>query len=168
MVFRRRGMALRPINRIKHVFDVQYAIALGTPDHRNLVLASDTPTLANTIGVETGSTVNGIFLNVEIVATTSAALSNCYLIVWKNPGGNLANIIPNTVGANDNKKYVIHQEMVMLQQQTNSNPRTLFKGVIVIPKHLKRFGPNDGLTLSTLSPGVNVNVCVQCHYKEFR
>ena len=40
----------------------------------------------------------------------------------------------NAVGGDDNKRYVIHQEMVMVQKITPSNPRTLFKGVIAIPK----------------------------------
>ncbi len=133
-----------------------------------LVIATDAPTLANTADVQTGSTINGIYLKVEINATTSAALSNAYMMVAKNPGNNLTFPDANVVGSNDNKKYVIHQEMVMLQQQTNSNPRTLFNGVIVLPRGYRRFGPDDRLILFVFSPGVNLNVCVQCHYKEFR
>ena len=166
--FRRRGNALRPVNRIKHVVDKQNAVALGVTQTDDIIIAKDAPVLANTNEVETGSTVNGIFLVVEVVASSSAGLSNAYLIVYKNPGHNIADIIPNTVGSNDNKRYVIHQEMVMLQQITNSNPRTLFKGVIVIPKGLKRFGPSDRLSIGLLAPGVNINYCSQVHYKEFR
>ncbi len=74
----------------------------------------------------------------------------------------------NFVGASDDKRFVIHQEMVMLQQVTNSNPRTLFKGVIAIPRGYRRMGPNDLLRLAVLAPGVNINICLQVHYKEFR
>jgi len=168
MPYRRRSMALRPINRIKHVLDSQGGLVIAAVTTVNLALATDTPTTAAIASVETGSTVNGIFLVIEINAVTSAALANVYMIVYKNPGGNLTMPAPNLVGSNDNKKYVIHQEMVMLQQQDGSNPRTLFKGVIVIPKHLKRFGPNDLLAVDMLSPGVTVNFCLQAHYKEFR
>ena len=58
--------------------------------------------------------------------------------------------------------------MIMFQKQTDSNPRTIFNGVIVIPKGYRRFGPNDELTVSTLAPGVTTDQCFQCHYKEFR
>ncbi len=161
-------MALRPVHRIKHVIDSQAAAGIGTPATVNLILAVDAPVLANVTEVETGAKVNGIYLRVEVLATTSAALPNAYLMVFKNPGGNLSFGNPNTVGSDDNKRYVIHQEMVMLQRQTNSNPRTLFNGVIAIPRGYRRFGPNDILQLEVFSPGVNLEFCVQCHYKEFR
>ncbi len=91
-----------------------------------------------------------------------------YMGIVKNPGGNLSTISPNTVGINDDKRYVIHQEMVMTEQQGNSNPRILFNGVIAIPRGYRRFGPNDTLQAILLSPGGTMNFCLQCHYKEFR
>ncbi len=159
---------LRPVNRIKHVVDAQGGTILAVEQDVVLILTTDTPDLATTNEVETGSTVNGVYLKVEVNATTSAALANIYLIVWKDPGNNLTAPSPNAVGADDNKRYVIHQEMVMMQQQTNSNPRTLFNGVIAIPRGYRRNGPNDRLHVRLLAPGVNFNWCVQCHYKEFR
>ncbi len=159
---------LRPINRIKHVFDVQGGMTAGTQLNDVLILAVDAPVLANTEEVQTGSTVNAIYLHVEANATSSAALANFYLIVLKSPGGSIATPAANGVGANDDKRFVIHQEMVMFQQVTNSNPRTIFNGVIVIPKGYRRFGPNDRITIGLLAPGVNANFCIQCHYKEFR
>ncbi len=161
-------MALRPVHRIKHVFDKQGAIGAGAQVDEVLILAVDAPVLANTTEVETGSKVNGIYLKVEGYATTAGALSNFYLAVWKSPGGNIASIGANTVGSNDNKRFVIHQEMVMFEQKANGNPRTLFNGVIVIPRGYKRFGPNDRLIAGIKTPGTNTNYCVQCHYKEFR
>ncbi len=164
-----RFTRLRPINRIKHVFDQQGATVAATEQGVGLIAANDDPVLANTTEVLTGSTVNAIYLRVEGVNTgTTGVLANWYMIVFKNPGGNLTAPAPNAVGASDNKKYVIHQEMLMFEMVDNSNPRTLFKGVIVLPKHMRRFAPNDLLQLRMLAPGVEVNWCVQCHYKEFR
>ncbi len=170
VAFRRfnRSNRLRPVNRIKHVFDKQGALVAGTTVFEVLVKGVENPTLAGVVDVEMGSTVNGIYLDVEAHAITSAALPNLYMAVYKNPGGNLAAIAPNTVGANDNKRFVIHQEMIMFQKQDDSNPRTLFKGVIAIPRGYRRFAMNDTLLLALLAPGVNVNYCVQAHYKEFR
>ncbi len=172
MSFRSRArgnLALRPVHRIKHVIDNQAATALNVPADVDLVQASDTPDLATTNEVETGAKVNGIYLRVEVVNTgATGVLANAYMMVFKNPGGNLTFPNPNAVGANDNKRYVIHQEMVMLQMIDNSNPRTLFNGVVILPRGYRRFGPNDVLTVRTFSPGVELTTCVQCHYKEFR
>ncbi len=159
---------MRPVHRIKHVVDVQFAIAVATATNQDLAISVDAPVLAQSNQVETGCTINAVYLRLEAYATSSAALSNFYLIVFKDPGGNLANIAPNLVGIDDDKRFVIHQEMVMLQQVTLGNPRTVFNGVIMIPKGYRRFGPNDVLSIRVLTPGVSANVCLQCHYKEFR
>ncbi len=168
MVFRRRGNSLRPINRVKHVIDIQGGLVLAVVRTDILAIAVNSPALATTTECEIGSTINGIYLKVEVYAVTAAALSNVYLIVTKNPGNNLTMPAPNAVGANNNKKHVIHQEMLMMEQSVNGNPRTLFNGVIVIPKGYRRMGPNDTLNIALLAPGVNTNFCVQCHYKEFQ
>ncbi len=164
----RRGNSLRPVNRIKHVIDKQAAITAGTSDTTNLIFSVQDPALANREEVLTGSTVNAIYLKVEIIATSAAALSNAYMLIFKNPGGNTTAPANNVVGASDNKRFVIHQEMLMLQKQANSNPRTLFNGVVVIPRGYRRNAPDDRLELHVLTPGVNAEYCVQCHYKEFR
>ncbi len=168
MVFRRQNRSLRPVHRIKHVIDKQAGVTLDTPNFTVLALSVDAPILANTNEVETGSTINGIYLKVEISALTAGALANAYMFVAKNPGGNLTFPKPNVVGSDDNKKYIIHQEMVMLEQTIGGNPRTLFNGVIVIPRGYRRMAINDNIFVSVYAPGVNINLCVQCHYKEFR
>ncbi len=172
MVFRsrsRRGASLRPVNRIKHVFDQQFAVPIGGANTVIEVIKTvDAPVLANVSECETGSTVNGIFLNVEALPTSEAALSNLYCNVMKNPGNNLTEPQANTVGSSDEKRFVIHQEMVMGSDSVNANPRTVFKGVIAIPRNYRRNAPNDRLKVIFFSPGITWNVCVQAHYKEFR
>ncbi len=168
MVFRRFNRSIRPVHRIKHVVDIQGGSTAGTNTVNQLIDAIDSPVLGSPNTVETGCTVNGIYLKCEVYATTAGALSNAYMIVFKSPGGNIANIVPNTVGVNDNKRYVIHQEMVMLEKEINGNPRTLFAGVIAIPKGFRRFGINDRLNIAILAPGVNIDFCFQCIFKEFR
>lgn len=167
--FRSRSLATRPVHRIKHVVDNQAGVTIGgTGTNVQLIQSVDAPLLASPQQVETGSTVHGIYLKAEAYATSAAALANIYMIVWKNPGGNLTAPQPNLVGTNDNKKYVIHQEMVMMQRVDKGNPRTIFNGVIVIPRGYKRMGINDTLNALFFSPGVTADLCVQCHYKEFR
>ncbi len=170
-----RGMSLRPVHRIKHVIDSQFALALGVSQTLTLISTVDAPVLASTNQVETGSKVNGIYLHIEAYATTGAALNNFYIAIFKSPGAALTPPEPNVVGASVLKKYVIHQEMVMLQRNQNigaaelgGNPRTVFNGVVKIPRGYIRNGPLDALQVIFLSPGANTDVCVQCHYKEFR
>ncbi len=168
MGYRRRALNLRPVHSIKHVVDKQNALTAGSAGNEFLVSAVDDPVLANTAEVETGSTVNSIYLNVTCNPTTEAALPNVYIIIFKNPGGSLANIVPNAVGASDNKRFVIHQEMRMLGGSITEIPVTIFRGVIKIPKGYRRFGINDLLTVRLLAPGVAIEYCVQAIYKEYR
>ncbi len=133
--------------------------------------ATDTPTLANTVGVITGSKIYGIYLKVLMASNEPAvdgAVPNVYLAVMKNPGGNLTNVSPPSVGGDDNKRFVIHQEMSMLNNIENGVPTVLFNGVIKIPKGYSRFGPNDTLLAIVRSNNIDVTVCMQAHFKEFR
>ncbi len=161
-------MALRPINRIKHVVDSQGAVGIGTPVIVDLIDTTDTPTIAVSDACETGSKVNGVYIVCEAYGTTAAALSNFYFMVFKNPGNELTMPNGNIIGTDDKKRYVIHQEMVMLQKEVAGIPRTIFKGVIAIPRGYRRNGPNDRLSVQLFTPGVNVDYCLQCHYKEYR
>ncbi len=166
----RRSMALRPVHRIKHVVDQSALVTAGAQLVLTLIASKDAPVLANTTEVETGSKVNGIYLRVEVGSneTDAGAITNVYMIIFKNPGGNVAMPTGNAVGASDNKRFVIHQEMLVLENKIGGNPRTLFNGVIVIPKGYRRFGPNDLLQIGLFSTALNFMECLQCHYKEFR
>lgn len=171
MVRHRMAMALRPVHRIKHVVDLAQTLASGVILPLVVVRALDAPVLANTTEIETGAKCYGIYLKVEVAsneATVAGGIPNFYLAVLKDPGGNLAVLDPSTVGANDNKRFVIHQEMAMIQNQISSNPRTIFAGVIKIPRGFSRFGINDQLVVYLKSPVIDVSVCVQCIFKEFR
>ncbi len=171
VVMARYRTALRPINRIKHVVDTSAVLAAGTQIDNVLALATDTPTLASTVSVETGSKINGFYIRVEVAsndAQVTGAIPNVYMMIWKNTGGNLTAPVANGVGGSDNKRFVIHQEMVMIQNVVSSNPRTLFNGVIAVPKGMRRMAPNDRWDISILSPQLDISFCYQAHYKEFR
>ncbi len=163
-----RFTRLRPVQSLKHIVDIQGGLGVGVTDATSLIKSVDAPVLANANEVQTGSTISSIFLNVQVSATSTAALANVYMAVWKEPGGNLSLINPANVGTSDDKRFVIHQEMTMTEKNSTAIPRTLFKGVIKIPRGYKRFGYNDILQLTLRSPGVTMDFCIQCIYKEFR
>ncbi len=163
-----RYSRLHPVKTLKHIVDKQGGLTVGTTVFENLIESKDAPVLANVAEVETSSTVNSIFLNIQVAASSTAALANVYLAVYKNPGGNLGALDPQSVGVSDDKRFVIHQEMIMTEKNTTAIPRTLFKGVISIPRGYKRNGYNDRLIAALKSPGVTMDYCIQCIYKEVR
>ncbi len=150
--------------------DTSFALTAATQVDTELIRSVDAPVLSATTHVETGSKVNGIYLRVEVGSneTDAGAIPQVYMAIFKNPGTNLTVVDAAAVGANDNKRFVIHQEMVMVNNLAGGNPRTLFNGVIAIPKGYRRFGPDDRLQCLIKSTAVNMVVCIQCHYKEFR
>ncbi len=160
---------LRPIQRIKHVIDAEGGLTAGAQSDTPLIKSVDAPLIGNITDVVTGSNVSAIYLHVEVSHTSGVGRPNMYLSVMKNPGNNLVIPAANAVGSNDNKRYVIHQEMIMLSGDAgNGLPRPIFNGVIKIPKGYQRMGPDDRLYVSLLSPTVVGDFCLQCHYKEFR
>ncbi len=164
----RQSLAKRPIHAIKHIVDQQFGLSIGAQQNFDIIKAVDAPVLANVTEVETRSRVNAIYLTVECSATSSSALSNIYLAVFKNPGATLTIPVPNAIGASDDKRWVIHQEMALTERSTAGNPRNLFKGVIMFPRGYRSMANNDRITLAFLSPGTTQDVCFQCIYKEYR
>lgn len=168
----RMRMALRPVNRTKHVVDGSATLASGTNHITALIQSADATALANVNQVLTASKIFGIYLKVEVASnedTVVGGIPNVYCIVYKNPGNNLTTPDVTQIGADDNKRFVIHQEMIMIENKGGGgNPRILFNGVIKIPKGFQRFGPQDRLYLVIKCPVIDIALCFQCHYKEFR
>jgi len=169
-------MALRPIQRIKHVVDLEGVVDETPVVNLDIVLATDTPVLAQTAQVITGSNVHAIYLNLQAIAVGGSARPNFFMCIFKNPGGNLAALgfDPRAMGSNDNKRFVFHQEMKMLNEPTTgqtSIPVTIFNGVIKIPKGYQRMGPNDKISINIVMGNnslIDADWCLEAHYKEFR
>ncbi len=162
--------SIHPVNRIKHVVDAAATLAAAVNLPTTLIKAVDAPVIANTNEVVTGARVNGIYLKVEVVSneTDVGAIPNFYMAVYKDPGSLIPDFNPGATGDDTNKKFIIHQEMVLMNNVQGGNPRIVFNGVIVIPKRYQRFGPLDELKIIVRSNALNVAFCLQCHYKEFR
>ncbi len=142
----------------------------------DLVETKDTPS-SFTNEVETGCKVRAIYLRVEVVGKASAGgVDNLYMYVFKNPGNRM--ILPNAdqIGASDVKKYVMHQEMLMLNQRSTVDnvgfPRTMFKGVILIPRGYQRCGTEDRVQVVIQQRQGEATqtseFCIQGIYKEIR
>lgn len=173
----RFNRTIRPVNSLKHVVDTATA-AVPAGVITTVILAQGTgnPTLANVVEVNQGSVINSMYLRVEAIHNSGdwTLTPRVYMTIFKNPGSNLVPPYPANVGFDDNKKFIIHQEMLMMtgiNADANSFPRTVFNGVIKIPQPYRRVGMNDKINAQfSLDVGemiATVTVCVQCIYKEF-
>ncbi len=174
MPFSRRNnrQFLRPINSIKHVIDVQTGSALATKSDVPLIKCVINPDLTtDTSVVEAGCRINSIYLNVQIIGTDDSALSNIYMILYKNPQGDIPTAsIPNanSQGASEFRRQIFHSEMRMMASNAAAIPITMFNGVIRIPKVFRTMRQGDIIELQFFTPGTTSEICVQCIYKEIR
>ncbi len=162
---------LHPVNTLKHVIDRQGGIIANIQENINLAKGQDTPSFLVAEEVNIGSHVKSFYLNIQVAASSTAALSNIYMMIFGNPGQNIGSgSVPNAnvIGTDDFRKMVFHQEMIMTEKNTTAMPRTLFRGVIKVPRKFNRIGIKDVITLQLFSPGVTHDYCVQCIYKEIR
>ncbi len=170
--FRTTQYSKRPIDSIKHIVDLQGGGAVGTKTLGTLIDTQENPVLANADNVQPGCRVNSIYLNVQVVATSEAALPNIYMIIYKIPGANIAgSAVPNAnaTGTNDFKRQVFHTEMRMLSNSGSTQiPITIFNGVIRIPRVFHTMRIKDFVQVQLFAPGVTFEYCIQCIYKEYR
>ncbi len=173
--FMSRAMAVRPVTSIKHVIDTNGALSAGGQSITDVIASVDNPLKTTSNQCATTSVVKSIYLRVEVIGKDSAGgVDNVYMYVFKNPANDLGNPAVDAIGVSDKRKFVIHQEMMMLDFKgtTSGFPRTLFKGVIKIPRHYQRNGVDDRLQVVLgHRPGEGTQLtefCLQCIYKEFR
>ncbi len=170
--------AIRPVQSLKHIVDLAgAAVPAGVVTEFPIADSVTAPDAAVPNQVNTGSTINSIYAQVETIhnSGTWVTTPRVYMIVFKNPGDSLATPYPATVGTSDNRRFVIHQEMLMqtgVSADSNSFPRTMFKGVIKIPRGYRRMGVDDNLSfafaLQATETTATVSVCLQCIYKEYQ
>ncbi len=169
-------MAIRPVQSLKHIVDVASSVVLAVQTTIPVIESNPSPSLGNVTNVNEGSTVNAIYLRCEVLPTgVYSGVPRVYMAVFKDPGAGLTVPSANQTGPSSNKRYIIHQEMVMVNNPGADGavvPRTMFQGVIKIPPRLKRFGYSDRLIVifqnGTGETSGIANVCVQCIYKEFQ
>ncbi len=178
MPFRRNSQAirLRPVNSLKHVVESNGTVSAAGQSITDVIQTVSAPATGNANECHVGSSVHAIYLRVEVVGTVAAGgVDNIYLGIFKNPSNDLA--IPNldSVGGSDRRRFFIHQEMIMLTPLDVTNgvafPRTLFKGVVSIPRGFKRNGVSDRLQVvlqhRSGEATQTTRFCVECIYKEF-
>ncbi len=172
----RQGMGLRPVQSLKHVVETNGTVSAALISVTDVINTISNPVDTVTNACAVGSTVHAIYLRVEVVGTIAAGgVDNIYMGVYKNPANAIAAPNLDAVGTTEKRKFFIHQDMIMLAPFVTGGtqfPRTLFKGVLKIPRGYKRNGVDDKLQVllqhRTGEATQTTRFCIECIYKEFR
>ncbi len=179
MVFRRRSNQLRPINSVKHIVEASTIIAAITDTVvLRLVAGVDTYSLADADGVPTGSRVNSFFLSTFAYTEGGEVANEVPLVDWyiiHNPSNRFgttfdaANLpTPGATGIHKNKRFIIHTEKGLSGggDASLAGVPMVFKGVIGIPKKMRRIGEDDEF-LVCYRANFATKVCAQAIYKHY-
>ncbi len=155
---------IRPVNSNKQIVDsVNLAVVGGTTTIVNLAtVVSD---FTGTVGeCPTGATINSIYLFIQSVGADSG-VANIDWYLYKRLGMNsAAPITPGTTGGNPIRKMILHEEKGIPGNALDGAYPLTFRGVIKIPKHMRRMGEGDQFKLVHRGVDLN-NMCLKAIYK---
>ncbi len=164
-------MGKRPINSVKRIIDTTSVLTGGLPvqtTFANAVASRSDPFQPADLVI--GETFNGIFVSVFVIGSSGTVPPSAidWFIIKIHSGQ--AGSIPNggQTGTSELRNQIIHEEKG-LSGSGDGTPMA-FKGVIVIPKGMRRMREGDEwrLVVQSLSQGaVDLNVCVKVIYKSY-
>jgi len=174
MAFKR---GLHPVVSTKNISEISSVIgAVTNTVFLEIAKAVDAPVLANLQEVERGSVINGFFFSCFFYTEGGEVAAEVPLVDWyiiKNPGDSFGTTFdatnlptPGATGTHVNKRYIIHTEKGLAgggDASLNGVPM-VFKGVIVIPKHLRRMNSGDEILLCVRA-NFATKACAQAIYK---
>ncbi len=180
MVFRRRSDSRRPIDSVKHIVETSGIIAAGTNTVLlNLATEVATYTVADIDGVPVGANVNSMFLSCFFIAEGGELATEVPLVDWyiiKNPGSTWGTTFdatnlptPGATGSHINKRHIFHTEKGLTGggEVSLAGIPMVFKGVISIPRHMRRFGSDDAITVCARA-NFATKFCFQAIYKHYK
>ncbi len=171
---------MRPIDSVKHIVENSQVIPAGT----NTVvfgIVEDVPTytLADVNGVPTGARVNSFYLSIFALAEGGEIANEVPLFDWyviHNPGALMATTFsatqlptPGATGSHINKRHIFHTEKGLTGggDVSLSGVPMVFKGVIIIPKKMRRVGLSDRIQLCVRA-NFATKFCAQAIYKHYK
>jgi len=171
----RRG--LNPVVSTKNVSELSSIIAAGTNTVAlSIADAVDAPTLAQLDEVERGCVINGFYFSCFFIAEGGEVAAEVPLVDWyiiKSPGGSFASTFdatnlptPGSTGIHVNKRFIIHTEKGLAGggDASTAGVPMIFKGVIVIPKHMRRMNSGDQWIFAVRA-NFATKFCAQAIYK---
>ncbi len=173
MPFRRRSSALQPVNSIKHIIDAEGTL-LNDSTVVSVPICVAVPNVDTSVfkpgDVRVGAKVNGFFLSIFIIGSTGAGLGpgsiNWYIAkVHSNQSGFPA---PDNTGVSPLRNQIFHEEKGLAGSQ-DGTPMA-FKGVVVIPKGMRRMREGDEFRILLNISAANTtdgNFCLKAIYKSY-
>ena len=158
------------IHSIKHVVDTSGGLT-STPSIN--VIATGVTTRNATFDpteVEVGETVNGFFISIYIIGSTGSGLTGPldWYIAKSRSGQVIATVFPDpgNTGVSSVRNQIFHEEKGLAGSEDGTP--MVFKGVIVVPKGMRRMRDNDAFFISLKANGADIpNFCVKAIYKSF-
>ncbi len=179
MVFRNRGMGLRPINSIKNVVDNSGILPAGVNTSIHIpITATRNAELATANEIDTGSKVSSVFIELFFFSEGGELANEVPLVDWyivKNGDNSWGTTFdannlptPGATGTHINKRHILHEEKGLTGGGNLSltGIPMVFKGVIKIPRGRQRWGENDVLRVCARA-NFPAKFCVKTIYKWF-
>ncbi len=171
MVFRRRFSAKTPVNSIKHIVDTEGALTGSATSQIPICVA--VPDVNATVfkpgDVRVGATVNGFFLSIFIIGATGAPVTGAqdWFLIRLHEGQSGSIPTPGQTGTSKLRNQIIHEEKGLVG--SGDGTAMAFKGVIAVPKGMRRMREGDEWRLSIRSNDATVDstFCVKAIYKSY-
>ncbi len=163
---RRRGSSLRPVNSMKNQMNAGAGIT-NTITTKDIVVTKDQPVTTVKEEVQRGCIIKAIWLSFDVCGLGGTGVLNfCDAYLMKNPGNNLTEPLPSTVGSSNEKKFVFKTWRAMIMRNQDGNAPYHWEGWIKIPKRYQRFGTDDTLSFNIMcSSGVTGHYGILGIYK---
>ncbi len=166
---RQRGFRRGPrpvINSIKNETNTVQGVVAATNLEIIIAQAKDNPVTSTPTDVQRGCLIKAISIEFWYYGLSSGNTNDIidiYLI--KNPGNNLVNPNPGTVGTSNEKKFVIREWKGLAGTKTTGGyPYEQRPRWFRIPKRYQRMGTDDVWFLVARSPTTG-NLCAKFIYK---
>ncbi len=157
------------IHSFKHVIDTSGGLT-STKSIVSLALGVEVKTVDSPNQVLVGETINGIYLSIFIIGSTGAPLEGPldWYIAKARAGQNQNTSFPDpgNTGISDVRNQIIHEEKGL--SGSGDGTPMVFKGVIAIPKGMRRMREGDEIIVQLKATGADApNFCVKAIYKSF-
>ncbi len=123
----------------------------------------------NPVEVEVGEKINAFFISYFLIGQTGAPVGgsqNWYLARQHSDQANSAFPDPGETGTSNLRNQIIHEEKGLIG--SGDGTAMAFKGVIVIPRGMRRMRQGDNWNLVSKNNGTDgVQFCIKCIYKSF-
>ncbi len=168
MPFRRMSRLGNIVKSYKHVVDLEGGLTSTASVN---VLATGTDDVISPLTqVPTGSTINGIFISFYIIGDTGAPLAGPldWYIAKLRSGQTAATDFPapGLTGVSSVRNQIFHEEKGL--SGSGDGTPMVFKGVIVIPKGMRRMRAGDVIFIKAKSNTTDTpSFCIKAIYKHF-